>query len=147
MFDPAAGDKAGPETASDGVWFDALVTNIDRTASNPNLLCWHKSLYFIDHGAAMYFHHNWQDTDTMARSRFPAIRNHVLLPWATALQEADARLRPRLDESKLARILEAVPDNWLPPQGRAGYVSYFTHRIAESNLFLEEAIRAQAELV
>src|SRR4051794_40884014 len=66
MFDPAAGDKAGPDTASEAVWFDAFVTNIDRTASNPNLLCWHKSLYLIDHGAAMYFHHNWQDTGTMA---------------------------------------------------------------------------------
>jgi hypothetical protein len=147
MFDPAAGDKAGPDIASDAVWFDAFVTNIDRTANNPNLLCWHKSIYFIDHGAAMYFHHNWQDTATMARSAFPAIRNHVLLRWATCLQEADSRLRARLDESKLARILDAVPDAWLPAQGRQAYVSYFTQRLEQSNLFLEEAMRAHAELV
>lgn len=147
MFDPAAGDKAGADTASDAVWFDSFVTNIDRTASNPNLLCWHKSLYFIDHGAAMYFHHKWQDIETMARSRFPAIRNHVLLRWATRLEEADARLRLRLTESKLARIVDAAPDEWLPSQGRQAYVSYFTQRLAQSGVFLEEAIRAHAELL
>ena len=92
MFDPAAGDKADPATASQAVWFDAFVTNIDRTANNPNLLCWHKSLYFIDHGAAMYFHHNWQDIDTMARSRFPAIRYSC--PASVGISDRRSRLAP-----------------------------------------------------
>lgn len=147
MFDPAAGDKAATETASEAVWFDAFVTNIDRTASNPNLLCWHKSLYFIDHGAAMYFHHNWQDIDTMARSRFPAIRNHVLLRWASAIADADSRLRPKLKDGVFDRILQAVPDAWLPPEGRAGYFEYFVRRLAHADQFVEEAIRAHAQLI
>src|SRR5579884_3332765 len=66
MFDPAAGDTCDAETASKAVWFDALVTNIDRTPRNPNLLLWHKNLYFIDHGASLFFHHNWQAVDQMA---------------------------------------------------------------------------------
>jgi hypothetical protein len=147
MFDPAAGDKADPATASQAVWFDAFVTNIDRTANNPNLLCWHKSLYFIDHGAAMYFHHNWQDIDTMARSRFPAIRTHVLLRWASAIAEADSRLRPELNGGSFERILDAVPDAWLPPGGRAAYIEYFVRRLSHADQFVEEAIRARAELV
>src|SRR5262245_10397911 len=98
MFDPAAGDVAGPDLASTAVWFDALVTNVDRTARNPNLLCWHKSLYFIDHGAALYFHHAWKDPATSARSRFPAIREHVLLPWAAHIGTLDGELRARLNE-------------------------------------------------
>jgi hypothetical protein len=147
MFDPAAGDNADSATASSAVWFDAFVTNIDRTASNPNLLCWHKSLYFIDHGAAMYFHHKWQDIDTMASSRFPAIRNHVLLRWASAVAEADARLRPGLNERVFERILDTVPEEWLPPEGRGAYVEYFVRRLAHADQFVEEAIRARAELV
>ena len=141
--------KRDPDTASDAVWFDAFVTNIDRTANNPNLLCWHKSLYFIDHGAAMYFHHNWQDIATMARSRFPAIRNHVLLRWAIAIAEADSRLRARLNEAKFARILDAVPDAWLPPEGRAGLRRVIScSRLSQSQICsVEEAMRARAELV
>lgn len=147
MFDPAAGDKASPETASGVVWFDAFVTNIDRTANNPNLLCWHKSLYLIDHGAAMYFHHNWQDTSAMARSRFTAIRNHVLLRWATQIERSDEGFRPQLTESFFTQVLNRVPEEWLPPQGRAEYVRYFLDRLASANEFVEEAVRAQAELV
>jgi len=86
MFDPAAGDAAGPELASTAVWFDAFVTNVDRTARNPNLLCWHKSLYFIDHGAALYFHHNWKDPAASARSPFSPIKDHILLTWASHLE-------------------------------------------------------------
>lgn len=84
MFDPAAGDAPTSELASMAVWFDAFVTNVDRTARNPNLLCWHKSLYFIDHGAALYFHHDWKDPAARAQTRFPAIRDHVLLPTRIA---------------------------------------------------------------
>jgi len=146
MFDPAAGDKADPDVASEAVWFDAFVTNIDRTASNPNLLCWHNSLYFIDHGAAMYFHHNWQDIGTMARFRFPAIRNHVLLRWATRIADTYARVRERLNQAVFAQILEEVPDEWISAN-RADYLSYFTQRLAHAGQFTEEAIRAQAELV
>ena len=145
MFDPAAGDKPAPDIASAAVWFDAFVTNIDRTARNPNLLLWHKALYFIDHGAALYFHHDWKDTAQMARSRFPAIRDHVLLPWASRISEADRDARARLDRATLERVLAMVPEDWLAAPA-ADYVEYFLRRL-ESGEFIEEALRAHALLV
>jgi len=155
MFDPAAGDHAAPEVASAAVWFDAFVTNVDRTARNPNLLCWHKSLYFIDHGAALYFHHDWKDPLARARARFPAIREHVLLPRADAIEAADAALRARLSTELFAGILADVPDAWLlpapnaatPAAKRAGYVQYLDARLRGADEFVEEAVRARHALV
>jgi hypothetical protein len=156
-FDPAA-DRVEADLASSAVWFDAFVTNVDRTPRNANLLWWHAALYLIDHGAALYFHHNWQSMDQveqMARSRFPAIRDHVLLPWASGIEEADSRLRPRLDEALFARVIEQIPDGWLLPEPglatpaarRAGYLEFLTRRLEAVPLFLEEAVRARAQLV
>jgi hypothetical protein len=147
MFDPAAGDRAGPDLASAAVWFDAFVTNVDRTARNPNLLCWHKSLYFIDHGVALYFHHDWKDSARSARSRFPAIREHVLLPWATDIEAADSALRAKLNEAVFSDILENVPGEWLPGGKRAAYVDYLVLRLSAASLFVEEALRARTALV
>ena len=155
MFDPAADPAVEADLASDAVWFDAFVTNVDRTARNPNLLCWHKALYCIDHGAALYFHHAWQNVEQMARSRFPAVRDHVLLPWASRIEDADVRLRPRLGEELFGRILEQIPDDWLlaapgastPAERRAGYLTFLTQRLDAASLFIEEAVRARAQLV
>jgi len=155
MFDPAAGDRAGEDLASAAVWFDAFVTNMDRTARNPNLLYWHKSIYFIDHGAALYFHHDWKDTARKARSRFPAIRDHVLLPWAAHIPQADRALRALLNRGVLAGILDQVPDAWMlsepelttPAAKRAAYVDYFMDRLDAAPEFVEEAVRARASLV
>jgi hypothetical protein len=145
MFDPAARDRASSEIASAAVWFDAFVTNIDRTARNPNLLYWHKQLYFIDHGAALYFHHDWKDTAAQARSRFPAIRDHVLLPWADHIEQADRELRARLNVDVFARILDLVPDGWLMAS-RTDYLDYFVQRL-DAGAFVEEALRAREQLV
>ncbi len=154
MFDPAAGDVADSNVASAAVWLDAFVTNVDRTPRNPNLLKWHKELYFIDHGAALYFHHNWQSIDTAARSSFAAIRSHVLLPWASTLDEADAEAHRRLNTDMFTEILNLAPDAWLASEGaesaaekRAAYVRYFAERLAASSNFVEEAKRVRAELV
>ena len=155
MFDAAADHEVDADLASSAVWFDAFVTNVDRSARNPNLLCWHKSLYFIDHGAALYFHHAWQNIEQMARSRFPAIRDHVLLPWAGRIAEADAALRPRLTGELFGSILEQIPDDWLmadpgvptPAERRAGYRTFLTQRLDAASLFTEEAVRAHAQLV
>jgi HipA-like kinase len=152
MFDPAAGDKVGEDLASAAVWFDAFVTNVDRTAQNPNLLYWHKSLHFIDHGAALYFHHNWQNIEQMARSPFPAIRDHVLLPWASRIAEVDGELRDRLTTSLLTGILDQVPDIWLEAgvaaaARRSEYLTYFRRRLEATSIFVEEAIRARAQFV
>lgn len=145
MFDPAARDHAAPELASAAVWFDAFVTNIDRTARNPNLLYWHKSLYFIDHGAALYFHHDWKDTAQHARSKFPAVRDHVLLPWATQIEQAHRELSQRLNPDILVAILDLVPAGWLQA-ARSDYVDYFLQRL-QAAAFVEEAIRAREQLV
>jgi hypothetical protein len=155
MFDPAARDTAPPELASTAVWFDAFVTNVDRTARNPNLLCWHKSLYFIDHGAALYFHHNWQDVAASARSRFPAIRDHVLLPRADRIAAVDGPLQARLTEAVFAQVVGDVPDAWLLPEPgaetpsakRAGYRDFLAARLSAAPAFVEEAIRARSALV
>jgi len=110
MFDPAAGDRAESALASQVVWFDAFVTNVDRTARNPNLLLWHKALYFIDHGAALYFHHDWRDPAASARTRFPAIRDHILLPRAADIAAAGGAMQSKLSREVFAAILDDVPD-------------------------------------
>jgi hypothetical protein len=155
MFDPAAGDTADAETASLAVWFDAFVANVDRTARNANLLCWHRELYFIDHGAALYFHHDWKSMAGKAESAFPAIKQHILLPWVSKLEKADSLARKQLSHTAFAQILEDVPGAWLLPEAkdlstaekRAVYLDFFTRRLNGSSKFVEEAIRARAELV
>jgi hypothetical protein len=144
MFDPAAKPVVDPDVASAAVWFDAFVTNVDRTARNPNLLWWHKSLYFIDHGASLYFHHDFQDLDRKAISPFTMIRDHVLLKWASRIAEQDAILRARLNSEVFTEILAQVPELWLDPALRAEYVRYFVRRLENARAFAEEAMRARA---
>ena len=149
MFDPAAGDRANSITASKAVWFDAFVTNVDRTPRNANLLWWHKQLYFIDHGASLYFHHNWQYIEQMAIKPFYAIGDHILLPWADSIAEVDGDLRAKLTDEVLKRIVGAVPPGWLPEADGPnvqGYLTYFKERLAKSK-FAEEAAHARAQLV
>jgi hypothetical protein len=149
MFEPAAGDRADAGTASKAVWFDALVTNIDRTARNANLLWWHKQLYFIDHGATLYFQHNWGDVVSAARRPFLAIKEHILLPWASEIMQADTVLRPKLHEEALRRVVAAVPQEWLQQHSGPtpdGYVEFLMARLTESG-FAEDAARVHAELV
>jgi hypothetical protein len=149
MFDPAAGDYADSDIASKAVWFDAFVTNVDRTARNANLLWWHRKLYFIDHGASLYFHHNWQNVARMATRPFDAIEKHILLPWADRIADVDKELRVKLTEPALASIVELVPSEWLREQegpSAEGYIEYFRERLAQSR-FVEDALRAHALLV
>ncbi|HEY0482624.1 MAG TPA: HipA family kinase [Kofleriaceae bacterium] len=151
-WEPGLAPPPDRELAADVVWFDALVSNVDRTPRNPNLLRWHRALYLIDHGAALYFHHDWPATaeDHLARSRAPfaMIRNHALLPLAGDLRAADARLAPRITRAALQAIVADVPDDWLtgaesPDAMRRGYVEHLWSRLAEPRLFVEEAIRAK----
>ena len=154
MFDPAARDTAPTEIASLGVWFDAFTQNVDRTARNANLLVWHRKLQFIDHGAALYFHHNWPTMQQKSRSPFGDIKDHVLLPWASQIREAAATAHQRLTARILDDILTAVPDAWLEsPEddrdaatSRAAYREFFLDRLANSAIFEEEAVRAHALL-
>jgi hypothetical protein len=154
-FDPAAAKTVDPALASAIVWFDAYVTNVDRTARNTNMLIWHKALWLIDHGAALYFQHTWADYLARSRTPFAAIKQHVLLPYAADLPAADAELRPRLTPAVLEPILAAIPDAWLdvgpglgsPAATRAGFLEYLLARRAAADVFVEEAIHARAQLV
>jgi hypothetical protein len=154
-FDPVAGPPPPAAAASEIVFLDALVTNVDRTARNPNLLCWHGRLWLIDHGASLYFHHAWADTPDPALTPFPQVKDHVLLPWAAAIPEAAARLGARLGAGAVGRAVAAVPEAWLAgeprfgsaAEHRAAYVRHLERRLASAALFVSEAERARALLV
>ena len=141
-FRPPAGPDPEPEQAADIVWFDALVTNVDRTARNTNLLLWHGRLWLIDHGAALYFHHGDADPAEHARGRFAPIAEHVLLPYAGSIAEADERLRPRVTRDLLDDVAAAVPADWLDGVDGQVYADYLSTRL-ESRGFVEEAERAR----
>src|SRR5579871_4640666 len=113
MFDPAARDAAPADEASLIVWFDAFTQNIDRTPRNANLLVWHRKLYPIDHGAALFFHHDWSSMSSKIESPFKQIGQHVLLPWATEIPQAGAGARDKLTADVLGQIVAEVPDAWL----------------------------------
>jgi len=149
-FDPLAWTP-DPILASRIVWFDAFTSNVDRSARNPNMLLWHRRLYLIDHGAALYFQHGWDGGSQRADAAFPPIRDHVLLPWADDVARADAELAPELSPDAVASIVAQVPDVWL--QGpdafadaagqRAAYVDYLLRRLAHRDAFVGEILRAR----
>ena len=152
-FDPLV-DAIDPEPASDIVWFDAFVTNVDRTPRNPNMLMWHKELWLIDHGASLYFQHSWQDWEEHSRKPFVQIKDHVLLPQASALRLADDRSHALLNREVFEDAVVNIPDVWLqdhdsePPDAkRAVYVEFLLNRLAASEIFVEEAERARERLV
>jgi hypothetical protein len=155
MFDPAARDIAPADEASMLVWFDAFTQNVDRTPRNANLLVWHKKLYPIDHGAALFFHHDWGTMDAKIPSPFKQIAQHVLLPWAAEIPRAGSFARDKLTHVVFERILAAVPDAWLEvipgeasaSERRAGYVDFFRRRLEAAHIFEQEAIDARARLV
>ncbi len=154
-FDPLV-DQPDAELSSAIVWLDAFISNVDRTARNANMLMWHRKLWLIDHGAALFFHHALLHPEyvTKSASPFPQIKSHVLLPLATALQETDARLSGWLNRDLIEEILGAIPDTWLsvdetpadPGERRAAYANYLLRRLEGPRPFAETAIRAHQEI-
>jgi len=142
-YNPAAGAGTDPGLAAEIVWLDALVTNVDRSPQNPNLLLWHGRLWLIDHGAALYLQHAWTDPPAEAQRPFPAIRKHVLLPCAGSIMEADARLAPRLGSGAIEQVLARVPEDWFAPRARADYREYLRLRLASPRAFAAEAEEAR----
>jgi hypothetical protein len=150
-FDPATDMAVDPELAAAIVWFDAFITNVDRTSRNTNLLLWHDQLWLIDHGASLYFHHRWEGWRDRIQTRFAPIKDHVLLPVATDLLAADARLRPLLTEEIIGAIVADLPEEWLGNEEefadlaahRAAYVYYLLARLHGPRKWLQEAIDAQ----
>jgi hypothetical protein len=163
-FDPAVTD-VDPLTASRIVWLDALLTNVDRTARNTNMLVWNKELWLIDHGASLYFHHSWENdlhlslekAQQQAERPFTPIKDHVLLPHASRLDEAGAAGRDTLTPDVIDAIAGLLPDEWLTGPGwppdespdniRSVYAKFLNSRIAASAIFTKAAQHARQALV
>jgi hypothetical protein len=150
-FDPAV-NQVDPVTASKIVWLDALLTNVDRTAKNTNMLIWNRELWMIDFGACLYFHHSWDNWEQSSLSPFGNILSHVLLAQASQLKAVDEKLASLLTPELLAAILGSIPDDWLkghgsPDEMRQVYHEFLTRRIAASNNFVKAAEDARATLI
>jgi hypothetical protein len=153
-FDPLA-ERPESQLASQIVWFDAYTTNVDRTARNTNILVWHHKFWLIDHGAALYFHHSWDDYKGRSRAPFKQIKEHVLLPFADAIPDADRSLSEKMTPAMINQVVELIPDAWLGDEPRfrsvedhrAAYADYLLGRLRDPRAFLEEAINARTLLV
>ncbi len=158
-FNPlSCAEFVSPELAADIVWLDGFTTNIDRTIRNPNLMVHERKLWLIDHGAALYFHHDWSSVNSeKAQTPFAMIKQHVLLPLAGDILAADSRLSKRLDVDAIRDVVASIPDELLmhapegttPPfpsaeENRQAYVAYFAARLTGSRQFVSEAAQAQA---
>lgn len=140
--------RIDPLLASRILWFDAYMSNVDRTPRNTNMLYWHKRLTLIDHGAALYFHHATVDYQARVQDPFKPIKDHVLLPVATALEEADRLGQSALTPAILAAVVNEIPESWLEePEQRAAYLAYLRARLETSQCFVEEAQHARLQLV
>lgn len=140
MYDPALlSPDAG--LASRIVWLDAYIANVDRTARNANMLLWHKEIWLIDHGAAFYFHHNWQNFAGNAKNPFVMVKDHILKSYAKNVADVDAEMTAKLTENELTRIVSLIPDDWLdePTEQRTTYVEFLTTRLAGPRDFVTEA--------
>ena len=150
-FDPLV-HRPDARPASAIVWFDALVSNVDRTPRNSNLLVWHRQPWLIDHGAALIFHHQWDGALERAAQPFAPIRDHVLLGFADQLGEVDAELAARLTPEVIGGIVDLVPDDWLEAHPlfataaaqRAAYRRYLQQRLQAPRAFVQEALRARS---
>jgi hypothetical protein len=144
MFDPVA-DQPDADLASRIVWLDAYVTNVDRTPRNANMLMWHRKLWLIDHGAALYFHHSWTGMDQRSKDPFPLIKQHILLPFATTLETADHAMITAITPEVINQVVSLVPDQWLENDShfetkaahRQAYVAYLTRRLEAPRPFVE----------
>jgi hypothetical protein len=135
--------------ASQIVWLDCLLTNVDRTPRNTNMLIWHKELWLIDHGAALYFHHSWDNWKEQAVRPFVQVKDHVLLPLATELELVDAEFKAIVNETLIRDITALIPDEWLADNAataverREVYVQFLLMRVAASDIFIKEAQNAR----
>lgn len=153
-FDPVSW-KPDALLASKIVWLDALLTNVDRSSRNTNMLIWNKAVWLIDHGASLYFHHSWSNWEEQSLKPFTQIKDHVLLPFASRLNEVDQVFREGLHPGLIRNIVALVPDEWLQraaPDGNAAtarqvYENFLNNRIAHSAIFLNEIKHARSEAI
>jgi len=153
-FDPVV-TTVEAKMASQIVWLDAYITNVDRTFRNTNMLIWHRELWLIDHGASLYFHHSFDDPEGHAKSPFALIKDHVLLPQASLLEEVDTEYKALLTQEKIRAIVNLLPDTWLqwegldqtPEQVRDVYFQFLTTRLNNSQTFVNQAQNARQALI
>jgi hypothetical protein len=152
-FDPLV-TKVDAKLASQIVWLDCLLLNVDRTSRNTNMLWWHKELWLIDHGAALYFHHSWHQWDKPDRA-FPNIKDHVLLPIAAELESVNIVFRDLLTPERIRAIVSLIPEDWLTgepmfesiDEHRQAYVRFLELRVANADFFVNEARYARESLI
>lgn len=151
-FDPAI-NHIDSLTASKIVWLDDFLVNVDRSRQNPNMMMWNNELWLIDHGASLYFHHSDRNPEEAALDPFPFIKNHVLLPYADKLEEADKLMRQAITPRTLNKIVDMIPDEWLEDYGdspetrREIYKTFLTKRLANSKIFVEKAIEERNRII
>ncbi|AUC84255.1 aminotransferase class I and II [Polaribacter sp. ALD11] len=145
-YDPLVSEVDGL-TASKIIVLDSLISNIDRTAKNTNLLNWKNELWVIDNGASLYFHHNWQTWESHLTRTFPLVKDHVLLPKATSLPEASAAIKQIINMDVITEIISKIPEDWLLSEGdsmspnemRAAYIAFLNAKIAMIDILVKEA--------
>lgn len=151
-FDPMV-TPVDEHLASAIVWLDCFLTNVDRTSNNTNMLVWNRELWLIDHGASLYFHYSPQNWEQKAESPFPQVEKHVLLPWASHLNETDKVFQSILNAQKLKDIVQLIPNEWLhdgiqqPEEARDMYARFLGIRLASSKIFIKEAQHARAAII
>ncbi len=153
-FDPTV-TRLPTRLASQIVWLDCLLTNVDRTPRNTNMLVWNKELWLIDHGASLYFHHSWDNWAEQATRPFIQVKDHVLLPQAAELDAVDGEFRSILTNERIHAIVSLIPDEWLtgwsqtgsPAELRQVYIQFLVTRIAVSHIFVKEAQNARKSLI
>lgn len=152
-YDPAV-HKVDALTASKIVWLDCLLTNVDRSFRNTNMLMWHAELWLIDHGASLYFHHSWKGWEERASSPFTQVKDHVLLRQAAELEKADALMKNLLTPERIRSVVSLIPDEWLlndfeedANDVKEVYSNFLIARLAASHIFLNEAINARKQLI
>jgi hypothetical protein len=153
-YDPAV-STIGPEPASRIVWLDCLLTNVDRTAKNTNMLIWNQALWLIDHGASLYFQHSWQHWKEQATRPFLQVKDHVLLPQASLLEQTDQTFRSLLSPVLIESIVSLIPEDWLSADlqersvaaQRKVYADFLNLRIANSEIFVKAAQHARKSLI
>lgn len=152
-FDPLV-TRIDSKLASKIVWMDSLLTNVDRTSRNTNMLIWHKELWLIDHGASLYFHHSWENWEEQARRPFVQVKDHVLLPFAQDMEEVDREFKEILTPQIIKEIVDLIPNSWLnfggdesPEELRNVYEQFLVTRLTVSDKFVTEAQNARKALI
>ncbi len=149
-FDPAV-TTIDATLASQIVWLDCFLANVDRSPRNTNMLMWHKELWLIDHGAALYFHHSGQGWQQAAARPFTQVKDHVLLPWATQLDAVDETFRTLITPGQIEGVVSLIPAGWLadaaagesPESARRAYMDFLKTRLQSSRIFVNEALHAR----